>query len=91
MSMAATSREKLASLLNAAKLASDIPSKLESLRQLRHELPPEDPVLLTEFLPSLFFFHSDPFGPVRKFVTEYTFSLYLFAVLRLWLDELSLN
>ncbi|KAG2380723.1 uncharacterized protein HKW66_Vig0200950 [Vigna angularis] len=92
MSMAATSREKLASLLNAAKLASDIPSKLESLRQLRHELPPEDPVLLTEFLPSLFFFHSDPFGPVRKFVTEYTFSLYLFSVLRLWmLGEIGLK
>ncbi|ESW05883.1 hypothetical protein PHAVU_010G000700 [Phaseolus vulgaris] len=70
MSMAVTSREKLASLVNAAKLASDIPSKLESLRQLRHELPPEDPVLLTEFLPSLFLFHSDRFGPVRKFITE---------------------
>uniref|UniRef100_A0A0R0E2J2 Symplekin/Pta1 N-terminal domain-containing protein n=1 Tax=Glycine max TaxID=3847 RepID=A0A0R0E2J2_SOYBN len=70
MSMAATSREKLASLVNAAKLAIDIPSKLESLRQLRHELPPEDPVLLTEFLPSLFLFHSDRFGPVRKFLTE---------------------
>ncbi|TKY63502.1 Symplekin protein [Spatholobus suberectus] len=69
-SMAATSREKLATLVNAAKLAIDIPSKLESLRQLRHELPLEDPVLLTEFLPSLFLFHSDRFGPVRKFVTE---------------------
>ncbi|KAG5060451.1 hypothetical protein JHK87_001480 [Glycine soja] len=70
MCMAATSREKLTSLVNAAKLAIDIPSKLESLRQLRHELPPEDPVLLTEFLPSLFLFHSDRFGPVRKFLTE---------------------
>ncbi|XP_027335411.1 symplekin isoform X2 [Abrus precatorius] len=70
MSMAATSREKLASLVNSAKLAIDIPSKLESLRQLRHELPQEDPVLLTEFLPSLFDFHSDRFGPVRKFITE---------------------
>ncbi|KAL3038110.1 hypothetical protein AAZX31_01G111400 [Glycine max] len=70
MCVAATSREKLTSLVNAAKLAIDIPSKLESLRQLRHELPPEDPVLLTEFLPSLFLFHSDRFGPVRKFLTE---------------------
>nr|KYP44821.1 Symplekin [Cajanus cajan] len=69
-SMAASSREKLASLVNASKLAIDIPSKLESLRQLRHELPQEDPVLLTEFLPSLFHFHSDRFSPVRKFVTE---------------------
>ncbi|RDX67389.1 Symplekin, partial [Mucuna pruriens] len=69
-SIAATSREKLAGLVNAAKLAIDIPSKLQSLRQLRHELPQEDPVLLTEFLPSLFHLHSDRFGPVRKFVTE---------------------
>ncbi|XP_061369219.1 uncharacterized protein LOC133312088 isoform X2 [Gastrolobium bilobum] len=68
--MAATSREKLASLLNSAKLAIDIPSKLESLRQLRYEFPQEDPVILTEFLPSLFEFLSDRFSPVRKFVTE---------------------
>ncbi|KAJ1396171.1 Symplekin/Pta1, N-terminal [Sesbania bispinosa] len=68
--MAVTSREKLASLVSSAKLAIDVPSKLESLRQLRLELPEEDPVLLTEFLPSLFEFHSDRFSPVRKYVTE---------------------
>lgn len=68
--MAATSREKLASLVHSAKLAIDITSKLELLRQLKLELPQEDPVLLTEFLPSLFEFLSDRFSPVRKFVTE---------------------
>ncbi|KAF7845362.1 symplekin isoform X1 [Senna tora] len=66
----ATSREKFASLVNSAKLAMDIPSKLGYLRQLQLELPPEDPVLLTEFLPCLLEFQSDSFSPVRKFVTE---------------------
>lgn len=75
--MAATSREKLASLVHSAKLAIDISSKLDLLRQLKLELPQEDPVLLTEFLPSLFEFLSDRFSPVRKFVTEYV-SLALF-------------
>ncbi|XP_054780556.1 uncharacterized protein LOC129288158 isoform X2 [Prosopis cineraria] len=66
----ATSREKLVSLVNSVKLAMDIPSKLDYLRQLKVELPQEDPVLLTEFLPCLFEFQSDRFSPVRKFVTE---------------------
>ncbi|XP_050893645.1 uncharacterized protein LOC127100478 isoform X2 [Lathyrus oleraceus] len=68
--MAATSREKLASLIHSAKLAIDIPSKLDSLRKLKTELPQEDPVILTEFLPQIFEFLSDCFSPVRKFVTE---------------------
>ncbi|CAI8601039.1 unnamed protein product [Vicia faba] len=68
--MAATSRENLASLIHSAKLAIDIPSKLDSLRKLKTELPQEDPVILTEFLPPLFDFLSDRFSPVRKFVTE---------------------
>ncbi|KAK7287499.1 hypothetical protein RIF29_00779 [Crotalaria pallida] len=67
---AASSREKLASLVHSANLTTDAPSKLEALRQLKHELPQEDPVLLTEFLPSLFDFLSDRFSPVRKFVTQ---------------------
>ncbi|KAK4253268.1 hypothetical protein QN277_010592 [Acacia crassicarpa] len=66
----ATSREKLARLVNSVRCAMDIPSKLDYLRQLKLELPPEDPVLLTEFLPCLFEFQSDQFSPVRKFVTE---------------------
>lgn len=76
--MAATSRENLASLIHSAKLAIDIPSKLDSLRKLKTELPQEDPVILTEFLPPLFDFLSDRFSPVRKFVTEY-FRLHLFC------------
>lgn len=68
--MDSTSREKLAGLVNSVKLAMDIPSKLGYLRQLKLELPQEDPVLLTEFLPCLFEFQSDRFSPVRKFVTE---------------------
>ncbi|KAI9085134.1 hypothetical protein K1719_032950 [Acacia pycnantha] len=66
----ATSREKLARLVNSVRCAMDIPSKLDYLRQLKLELPQEDPVLLTEFLPCLFEFQSDKFSPVRKFVTE---------------------
>ncbi|KAL1368636.1 hypothetical protein HN51_022800 [Arachis hypogaea] len=68
--MAPTSREKLANLFNSAKFAGDVTSKLDTLRRLRRQLPPEDPVILAEFLPSLFEFLSDQFSPVRKFVTE---------------------
>ncbi|MED6121280.1 hypothetical protein PIB30_028657 [Stylosanthes scabra] len=68
--MAPTSREKLATLFNSAKFAADVPSKLEILRRLRRQIPPEDPVILAEFLPSLFEFLSDQFSPVRKFVAE---------------------
>ncbi|KAE9600841.1 hypothetical protein Lal_00011244 [Lupinus albus] len=70
LSMAASSRENLASLVNSSNLAIDIPSKLQSLRHLKRDLPQQDPVLLTEFLPSLFDFLSDRFSPVRKFVTQ---------------------
>lgn len=87
--MAATSREKLASLIHSAKLAIDIPSKLDSLRKLKTELPQEDPVILTEFLPQLFEFLSDCFSPVRKFVTEYfhlsLFLLYIFGCIVVWI------
>jgi hypothetical protein len=85
--MTVTSREKLASLVHSAKLAIDIPSKLELLRKLKIELPREDPVILTEFLPPLFDFLSDRFSPVRKFVTEYVeFSPFLLIVLHWCLD-----
>ncbi|CAL0329563.1 unnamed protein product [Lupinus luteus] len=70
VSMAPSSRENLASLVNSSNLAIDIPSKLQSLRHLKRDLPQQDPVLLTEFLPSLFDFLSDRFSPVRKFVTQ---------------------
>ncbi|KAJ7961230.1 symplekin [Quillaja saponaria] len=68
--MAANSRERLASVINSAQLATEIPSKLDCVRQLKQSLPQEDPVLLAEFLPYLFELQSDRFSPVRKFVTE---------------------
>ncbi|KAK9290954.1 hypothetical protein L1049_009134 [Liquidambar formosana] len=68
--MASSPREKVASLLNSAKLAMDIPSKLEPLRQLKEDLWLDDPVLLAEFLPLLLDLQSDRFSPVRKFITQ---------------------
>lgn len=69
--MAARSREKLAGLIDSAKLAPDIPSKLEHLRRAKDELSQSDPAFLSEFLPPLLDLHTDRFGPVRKFVIEY--------------------
>ncbi|KAL7169640.1 hypothetical protein ACSBR2_034642 [Camellia fascicularis] len=68
--MATTSRENVARLMNSAKFAIDIPSKLEQLRQLKDDLSQADSVLLSEFLPSLLDLHSDQFSPVRKSVTK---------------------
>ncbi|XP_057983982.1 uncharacterized protein LOC131168510 isoform X2 [Malania oleifera] len=68
--MALRSRDNVTSLVNLAKFATDIPSKLEHLRQLNEDLSRIDPVLLSEFLPQLFEFLCERFSPVRKFVTE---------------------
>ncbi|PSS32685.1 Oocyte zinc finger protein like [Actinidia chinensis var. chinensis] len=68
--MAANTREKVASLVNLAKFAMDIPSKLERLRPLKNELSQADSVLLRVF-PLLLDLHTDRFSPVRKFITEY--------------------
>ncbi|KAG5550558.1 hypothetical protein RHGRI_015500 [Rhododendron griersonianum] len=68
--MAARSREKLAGLIDSAKLAPDITSKLEQLRRAKDELSQSDPAFLSEFLPPLLDLHTDRFGPVRKFVIE---------------------
>jgi symplekin len=68
--MATNTREKLASLINSVNSASDIPSKLEPLRQLKQDLLQQDHALLSEFLPLLFDLKSDRFSPVRKHVTE---------------------
>ncbi|XP_059462379.1 uncharacterized protein LOC132191403 isoform X1 [Corylus avellana] len=68
--MATNTREKLASLINSVESASDIPSKLEPLRQLKQDLPQQDHVLLSEFLPLFFELKSDRFSPVRKHVAE---------------------
>ncbi|KAK6943128.1 Symplekin/Pta1, N-terminal [Dillenia turbinata] len=69
--MTAGSRERVASHINVVKLASDIPSKLQHLRQLKDDLSFEnDSVLLSDLLPLLLDLHTDRFSPVRKFVTE---------------------
>ncbi|KAA8517806.1 hypothetical protein F0562_015280 [Nyssa sinensis] len=62
--------EKVAGLINSAKFAMDIPSKLEHLRHLKDELFQADPVLLSEFLRPLLDLLADGFSPVRKFIIE---------------------
>ncbi|BFG36416.1 hypothetical protein CerSpe_226900 [Prunus speciosa] len=71
MMMVANSNERLASLMDSAILASDIPSKLNRLRQSKQDLVvQQDPALLSGLLPRLFELQSDRFSPVRKFATE---------------------
>ncbi|XP_059305368.1 uncharacterized protein LOC132056978 [Lycium ferocissimum] len=68
--MSPISRERIASLLNAAKFASDVPSKLHSLRRLKDELSGADANLLSEFFPTMLDLVSDRFSPVRKLTAE---------------------
>lgn len=68
--MSPISKERITSLLNAAKFASDVPSKLHSLRRLKDELSGADAPLLSEFFPSLLDLVSDRFSPVRKLTAE---------------------
>ncbi|OWM81734.1 uncharacterized protein LOC116195754 [Punica granatum] len=70
MVRSATPRERLARPLSSAKVASDIPSKLDHLRQVKDDLLQDDPVLLAEFLPQLLDLLSDRFSPVRKFIIK---------------------
>jgi symplekin len=68
--LVATSSEKVARLINSAKFAINVPSKLECLRQLKEELSEADPALLSEFIPLILQLHTDSCSPARKFVTE---------------------
>ncbi|KAH0739909.1 hypothetical protein KY290_038614 [Solanum tuberosum] len=68
--MSPISRERITSLLNAAKFASDVPSKLHSLRRLKDELSGAGGPLLKEFLPTLIDLVSDRFSPVRKLTIQ---------------------
>ncbi|KAL5550451.1 hypothetical protein UlMin_000627 [Ulmus minor] len=70
MMMTMKSKEKLAGLVDSAKFAADIRSKLDHLRQLKDDLVQDDPALLSELLPRLFELQSDRFSPVRKFSNE---------------------
>ncbi|MCD7461140.1 hypothetical protein HAX54_045366 [Datura stramonium] len=51
------------------KFASDVPSKLHSLRRPKDELRADAP-LLSEFFPTLLDLVSDRFSPVRKLTAE---------------------
>ncbi|XP_068317168.1 uncharacterized protein [Pyrus communis] len=69
--MTANSHERLACLMDSAIFASDIPSKLDRLRQSKHDLVrQQDPDLRSELLTRFFELQSDQFGPVGKFATE---------------------
>ncbi|KAI4331577.1 hypothetical protein MLD38_029754 [Melastoma candidum] len=66
----ATPRERLAALIDSAKISLDIQSKLDHLRHLKEDLLQDDPVLLAEFLPLLLDLLSDHFSPVRRFIVR---------------------
>ncbi|GMH26513.1 hypothetical protein Nepgr_028356 [Nepenthes gracilis] len=68
--MAASPRERMASLLESVELATDIPSRFAQLRNLKEELTHSDTILLSEFLSGVLNLNADQFSPVRKFVTE---------------------
>ncbi|XP_023635948.1 symplekin isoform X2 [Capsella rubella] len=68
--MASYSRERLEGLASSAKSATELPPKLQRLRNLRRDLQRDEPVFPTELLPHLFDLLSDQFGAVRKFVAE---------------------
>lgn len=83
------SRERLAGLVSSVKSAIDIPSKLETLRQLNDILQQQEDnaKILSEFLPLIFDFQSDQHSPVRKFATQYDFShIYIWFLLIVELD-----
>ncbi|KAJ9545286.1 hypothetical protein OSB04_024993 [Centaurea solstitialis] len=69
--MAAISREKFAGLIDSAKFTTDVPSKLDNLTKLKEEFSrPQNPNLVTEFLPQFLDLHTDRCSPVRRFVAE---------------------
>lgn len=70
--MHSNSGERFAGLVNSAKVAMGIPSKLEHLHRLKQELVEQDnAVIVSEILPRIFELQSDSFAPVRKCVIEY--------------------
>ena len=60
-------------LINSAKLAADVPTKLEHLRQLKEDLLHEDRALLSQHLPRIIDLHTDRLSPARKFIAQYAF------------------
>ncbi|KAJ8620955.1 hypothetical protein MRB53_029484 [Persea americana] len=68
--MVVSSREKASDLINSARFAIEIPSKLKSLRLLKDLLFERDPSLLSEVIPCLAELQTDPASPLRKFLAE---------------------
>ncbi|XP_010543210.1 PREDICTED: uncharacterized protein LOC104816196 isoform X2 [Tarenaya hassleriana] len=68
--MTSNSGERLDGLANSAKLATELPPKLDRLRQLRRYLQEDSTIFSSELLPLLFDLLSDRFGAVRKIVAE---------------------
>ncbi|KAK1437129.1 hypothetical protein QVD17_02914 [Tagetes erecta] len=65
------STEKFSGLIHSAKFSTDVPSKLDTLRKLKHEFSlAQDPHLVTQFFPQLLHLHTDRCSPVRRFVAE---------------------
>lgn len=66
------SEQKLATLVDSARAAHDMPSKLDYLRRLRRDLVDEqNAVNVSEVLPGVLdLLNADSFAPVRKFATE---------------------
>eukprot|EP00249_Psilotum_nudum_P015913 c25576_g3_i1 orf=2-739(-) len=63
-------REQALTLLNEAKLQTDIPAKTDMLKQLKEIVLYRDPSLLQEFVPHLLEFHTDRASPIRKCLAE---------------------
>ncbi|CAH2074601.1 unnamed protein product [Thlaspi arvense] len=68
--MVSYSKDRLQGLASSAKSATELPPKLNRLRNLRRYLQGVASVFPTELLPLLFDLLSDQFGAVRKFVAE---------------------
>ncbi|KAJ8476753.1 hypothetical protein OPV22_020480 [Ensete ventricosum] len=67
---AASWGERAVGLLESAKTAGEVPSKLKQLRQLKAVLLHRDPPLLPEFVTRLTELQSERASPVRKFLAE---------------------
>ncbi|CAL9191172.1 uncharacterized protein LOC135583873 [Musa acuminata AAA Group] len=62
--------ERAVGLLESARTAGEVPSKLKQLRQLKAVLLHRDPPLLPEFVTRLTELQSERASPIRKFLAE---------------------
>lgn len=68
--MAASWGERAAGLLESARTAGEVSSKLKQLRQLKEVLLNRDTSLLAEFVTRLAELQSERASPIRKFLAE---------------------